>query len=232
MKSLLDCATLELSSVVANSTMNRERGCSGGNSYTKDLFFDVLSFLEARCHNQPEVGWLDLCCGRGKALIEAAHSLAKFHPQVRLKQIGFDLVSMFDDCPPFLSFLQLLEFSVSDWQPDCQFDLITCVHGLHYVGDKLGMISKAASCLKPDGVFLANLDPNSLKFPNGKSAGRRIVGDLRRASFKFIAAKHLLRCEGRREFNPGFEFLGADDAAGPNYTGQAAVDSYYQPIKC
>ncbi|HMZ23261.1 MAG TPA: SAM-dependent methyltransferase, partial [Blastocatellia bacterium] len=94
MKSLLNQTVLELSSVVANSTMNRERGCSGGNSYAKELQFDLPAFLESRCRTQAEVRWLDLCCGRGKALIEAARGLEKFSSQVRLKLIGVDLVSM------------------------------------------------------------------------------------------------------------------------------------------
>jgi len=28
-----------------------------------------------------------------------------------------------------------------------------------------------------------------------------------------------------------YGYLGADDQAGPNYTGQAAVDSYYEMVK-
>ena len=118
-----------------------------------------------------------------------------------------------------------------DWQPDCSFDLITSVHGLHYVGDKLTLISKAVSWLKPQGVFLANLDSNNLKLSNGKIAGRKIIHDLRQAGIEFVSAQRLLVCRGRKEFKPSLEYLGADDSAGPNYTGQAAVDSYYRLLE-
>ena len=39
----------------------------------------------------------------------------------------------------------IFEASLAAWRPERTFGLITCVHGLHYVGDKLGLISRAAS---------------------------------------------------------------------------------------
>src|SRR5262249_16006362 len=126
------------------------------------------------------------------------------------------------------------------WRPDCLFDLITCVHGLHYVGDKLGLIQNTASWLKVDGVFLANLDPDNLKIPNGANAGNKITRDLRRIGLKYHARKHLIVCEGRKplvvwegrkDFRVNYRYLGADDAAGPNYTGQAAVNSHYDQLE-
>ena len=65
---------------------------------------------------------------------------------------------------------------LATWQPARAFDLITCVHGLHYIGDKLALLARAA--------------------------GWRVV------SFPY-------------------DYLGADDRAGPGYTGQPAVHSYY-----
>src|SRR5262249_8577045 len=38
-------------------------------------------------------------------------------------------------------------------------------------------------------------------------------------------------CEGRKDFTLNYRYLGADDAAGPNYTGQAAVNSYYDQLE-
>jgi ubiquinone/menaquinone biosynthesis C-methylase UbiE len=52
--------------------MNRERLCVGGNSYQKELSFDIIEFLKKRLRTQKQTAWLDLCCGSGKALIEAA----------------------------------------------------------------------------------------------------------------------------------------------------------------
>ena len=37
--------------------------------------------------------------------------------------------------------------SLATWRPERAYDLITCVHGLHYIGDKLGLVARAASWL-------------------------------------------------------------------------------------
>ena len=228
MSSLLDNDALERSSVVANSLMNRERRCIGDNSYQKELSFDGLAFLKSRTKRQEDVAWLDLCCGTGKALIEGAQILSAERSANQLTLVGVDLVPMFDSRPSELGFLHLVEGSLASWQPERSFDLITCVHGLHYIGDKLDLIRRAASWLKADGVFLAHLDPANLKFSSGKPAGKRLISDLKDHGFDYRARKHLLVCSGRKAFKLGHEFVGADDGAGPNYTRQAAVDSYYR----
>ena len=58
-----------------------------------------------------------------------------------IEVVGVDLVGMFDRVAPDLVCLRLVEASLSTWRPERRFDLITCVHGLHYVGDKLGLIA-------------------------------------------------------------------------------------------
>jgi len=98
---------------------------------------------------------------------------------------------------------------------------------LHYIGDKLGLIQNCVSWLKENGVFLANLDPGNLKFANGGDAGNMVIRDLRKIGFDYQARKHLLVRRGRKEFTLNYRYLGADDTAGPNYTGQAAVNSHY-----
>jgi hypothetical protein len=50
---LLDEKSLTRSYVVANSSMNRERGLSGANSYAKDLGFVPLEYLGAEDHDAP-----------------------------------------------------------------------------------------------------------------------------------------------------------------------------------
>ncbi|MEO0042965.1 MAG: hypothetical protein RL329_2413 [Bacteroidota bacterium] len=72
MHPLLDEAQLEWSPVVANNAMNRERKATGINSYEKDIRFNRLAWLEARNQAQETLNWVDLCCGREYALIEAA----------------------------------------------------------------------------------------------------------------------------------------------------------------
>jgi SAM-dependent methyltransferase len=227
MKKLLDESILEQSSIVANSLMNRERRCLGGNSYEKELSFEILEFLKKRIEGEEQVRWLDLCCGQGKALIEAANILAKQNLNSKLKITGVDLVLMFATQPPELNFLHLLESSFENFQPNHEFDLITCVHGLHYIGDKLAFLQKTASWLKDDGIFLANLDLANFRFVDGRSAGKVIVKEWRKDGFEYNSKKHLIICRGKKEVEFKFDYLGADDQAGPNYTGQAVVNSYY-----
>lgn len=227
MKNLLDSRALQFSPIVANSLMNRERNCSGGNSYRKELFFDILEYLPIRSSAQKQTAWLDLCCGSGKALIEAARIFSAKKSNFKIKIIGVDLVSMFAPFDPKLDFLNLSESPVENFNPDCDFDLITCVHGLHYIGDKLAVIHKSVSLLKPNGIFLANLDLANFKSADGTDAGRTIAAELRKNGIDYNSKKHLIICQGKREINFKFFYLGADDKAGANYTKQPVVDSYY-----
>lgn len=228
MSSLLDDAALCRSEVVANSTMNRERAISGPNSYARDLGVDLLQFLRERVREQGSVAWLDLCCGSGRALIEAGTALAAAGFADRVEIRGVDLVPLFYPVPSELKGVQLEVAALADWEPGRTYDLITCVHGLHYLGDKLGVISRAVSWLTPGGRFLAHLDPDSLRGPDGASVGPLVLKQLRRAGMAYNSRRHLLSCEGPRWLALPFEYLGADDTAGPNYTGQAAVHSWYR----
>lgn len=208
--------------------MNRERNCSGGNSYEKELSFEILEFLKNRTKSQKQAAWLDICCGQGKALIEASKTLAAQNLSSNIKIIGIDLVGMFQKVPSELDFLKLSELSFEDFKPICEFDLITCVHGLHYIGDKFKFIQNCASWLKSNGIFLANLDISNFKFQNGASANKIIAKTFKDFGLKYNSKKHLLICEGKKDFEFSFEYLGADDTAGANYTKQAVVDSYYR----
>lgn len=226
MKNLLDNSSLEKSSIVANSLMNRQRKCTGGNSYQKELSFEIIKFLKNHLQKNKQTAWLDIGCGEGNALIEAAENLARQNENLQI--IGIDLAGMFQTIPPEFEFLKLIETSFENYFSETGFDLITCVHGLHYIGDKLAFLQKAVSMLKIDGIFLANLDLANFKFENGKTANRIIAKSLRKNGFEFDSKKHLLICQGKKKINFDFEYFGADDAAGANYTGQEVVDSFYR----
>lgn len=105
---------------MANCAMDRERSLSGSNGYGRELGVDILAELVGRAARSDCVGWLDLCCGSGRALVEAAQLVAATG-------------------------------SMTEWVPDGRFDLLTSVHGLHYVGDELGALVRAASWLMQDG---------------------------------------------------------------------------------
>ena len=228
MKKLLDNPDLQKSSIVANSLMNRSRKCSGGNSYEKELSFDIPGFLESRSKLEKKTAWLDVCCGEAKALIEAANLFGKENQDSKIKITGIDLAGIFAPVPSEIDFLQLIETSFENYETVSDFDLITCVHGLHYIGDKLAFLQKAVSFLKPDGIFLANLDLSNFKFANEKAADRKIARELRKNGFEYDSRKHLLIGKGKKEIKFDFEYLGADDEAGANYTKQAVVDSFYR----
>ena len=61
---LLDDAALEMSAVVANCAMNRERQLAGVNSYARELGFDPLTVVSAQARSggrgqDGTVAWLD-----------------------------------------------------------------------------------------------------------------------------------------------------------------------------
>jgi SAM-dependent methyltransferase len=232
---LLDDYALAASSVVANNAMNRERQLRGVNSYVRELGFDPLDSLLARLGDSGEldqsvhrsVGWLDLCCGSGRALIQAAEALQHGGHGDRAAIVGVDLVDGFASRGSAPG-LHLVSASVAEWMPDRRFDLITCVHGLHYVGDKLAVLTRAASWLTDTGVLIADLDLSSIRLPGGRPAGRRLTTRLRESGFTYDSRRHVIICIGRRTVLLPYTYLGADDRSGPNYTGQPAVHSYYR----
>jgi SAM-dependent methyltransferase len=226
---LLSDDTLERSAVVANCHMNRERRLVGSNGYPRELRFNPLDFLKAKLASHGRATWLDLCCGTGRALIEAAEQLQAEGLAGGVEIVGVDLVGLFYRPAAPLAGLRLVEASLGRWRPEHAFDLVTCVHGLHYLGDKLGLITRAAGWLPPDGLFAANLDLGNLKFADSQAAGRDVAACLRRAGLDYDRRHRLVVCRGRRAVSLPYRYLGADDQAGPNYTGQRAVDSYYEP---
>lgn len=202
---LLDDESLWRSSIVANCDMNRERGLA---SYRRELGLDLVL--------RPGTRWVDLCCGAGRALAEAAREDVTI--------VGVDLVDHHVTAPPGLSFVVA---PVEEWEPDVPVDLVTCVHGLHYVGDKLGLLVRAASWLAPGGRFVASFDAASVRRADGTPFGRTLTKALREAGFTYDNRKRRIGCTGAGQPRLPFTYLGADDRAGPNYTGQPAVHSCY-----
>ena len=229
-RQLLDDARLFWSDVVANRTMNRERSAVGrANSYEQDLRLNVLDFLTDRLGSRGRASWLDLCCGTGKALIEAGRHFHAAGLAERVELLGVDLVGMFFPVPLDVTCVKLVEASLADWTPPPSgFDLVTCVHGLHYVGDKLGVIARATSWLAADGLFVANIDLANLRLADGSPAGRPVAAALRAGGVDYDRRHRLIRCTGRRSLRLPLRYLGADDRAGPNYTRQPAVNSHYE----
>ncbi|OKI63991.1 hypothetical protein [Micromonospora sp. CB01531] len=96
-----------------------------------------------------------------------------------------------------------------------------------YVGDKLAVLTRIASWLTDDGQFSADLDLDSVRLADGRPAGRRLATALRGAGFAVDTRRRRIRRNGPGVVSLPYAYLGADDRAGPNYTGQPAVNSYY-----
>jgi 2-polyprenyl-3-methyl-5-hydroxy-6-metoxy-1,4-benzoquinol methylase len=225
---LLNDQILENSTVVANCRMNRERGVVGVNSYSKELKINILQFLAQKITTQNKVKWLDLGCGTGIALVETATFFKQKNFLQNLDIQGIDLVDMFADYPPSLSNLSLKTSSLHQWQATEQYDLITAVHSLHYIGDKLSLIQKALRGLKPEGLFIANLSLDNIQVIAKRNGKSLIMKCLKENLVEYKPQSKLIICRGIREMNIPFRYVGADDQVGPNYTKQEVVNSYYE----
>ncbi len=217
-----------MSGVVANCLMNRERQAFGDNSYQQDIYINPYVYIKDRMDKEEKVRWLDMCCGRGKALIQVMTEFVCDKMENKVEFWGVDLVSMFDLVPNQIKNINLIESSLMEFETRLSFDLITCVHGLHYIGDKLAIIKKYIQYLKPDSLFVCNLDTNNMFDKDGKKLGRKVNSALRTQGLEYDIRKKLIRCLGNKTIELPFQFLGADDQFGKNYTGQKVVSSYYE----
>ncbi|GAB0108675.1 class I SAM-dependent methyltransferase [Nocardia sp. JMUB6875] len=212
---LIDDAHLEKTAVVANSAMNRERRLP---AYRRELGFDPVAWLAGRTGPQR---WLDVGCGSGHALFEAAAAMSG-----GVEIVGLDLVGYFGGAAR--PGIELITGSVLSWEPGAPFDLITSVHALPYVGDKLTALTRMASWLATDGMLAANFEAASIRDAEGAPLGRRFSSALRRNGFDYNARTHRLTRTGNTLPHWDFQYVGADAQAGPNYTGQDAVASHYR----
>ncbi|GHH50374.1 hypothetical protein [Lentzea cavernae] len=75
---------------------------------------------------------------------------------------------------------------------------------------------------------MANFDVAAVRRADGTPFGRVLTKALRDNGFGYD--KRVVSYEGTGRPQLPFAYLGADDRAGPNYTGQPAVHSYYEPL--
>ena len=225
---LLSEKELIWSPVVANNRMNRTRQASGVNSYANEIGFKPEDWLLTRLQQQQTVRWLDVCCGKGNALLQVAQVFAQKDLQNQVDFTGIDLVDFFATIPSPITWVNFVTTSVTDWQPLQTYDLITCIHGLHYIGDKLKVIAQLVNTLSLDGLFVANFDLASV-YLNEQPNPKEIKEWFQQNNVDYQARKKLIKASGKTTHTPSFSgvYLGADDEAGKNYTGQEAVSAYY-----
>ncbi len=224
---MLSVDDLRSSPIVANATMNRGRGFSGVNSYGRELRFDISQFLAERVQKQGKALWLDVCCGEGRALVEAGTQFVDFDWGKQVEIVGVDLVEMFTSRKA--SSVSLVSADVMDFTHNRPADLITCVHGLHYLGDKLGFLEKAYAMLSPNGLFLGHLDTENLRSTNPTSRIWPAATRHARKSGVFPTHKnHLAQIErANATLDFGVHYEGATPSEKPNYTAITVIDSWY-----
>lgn len=167
-----------------------------------------------------------MCCGEGNALLQYAKELADDGLQDRVILKGIDLVDQFKPVPAFINCLYLETGSLSHWSVDGQYDLVTCVHGFHYIGDKLKVLGETLKAIAPQGMLIANIDLKSIKV-EGDPNGQYLKKLFKENQLEYNVRQKIIRCKGPRDISINIAYKGADDNTGPNYTGQNAVDSHY-----
>lgn len=215
------------SPVVANSRMNRERNASGINSYEQEFKFKPEVFLQQRISEHGAASWLDLCCGQGKALVQVAEYLVSQNLGDHIHLEGIDLIGDFASSSTDLQCLRFEVGAISEFKTERRYDLITCVHGLHYIGNKLEVIEKAMRLLKPEGQFWAHLDLGNIVI-NHKASADYLKDWFRKSDLVYNFRTKILKGTGAHRVHVDLTYLGADDQYGPNYTGQPSVCSYYE----
>ena len=201
---LLSDDELEASAIVANCRMNRQRQLLGGNGYDKELGVNPIEFLqELATESIAPIRWLDLCCGTGRALIEMAEHCQGSEFEDRIEIVGIDLVDYFFPVPTSIKSLELKTASLSRWAPasSAKFDLITCVHGLHYIGDKLGLLERICGWLKPAGTFIGQLDLDNVRDQSGQKVAKILLQTFRKNEFDFCPRRRRLRSDGAKEIS-------------------------------
>ncbi len=223
---MLDNNDLLSSETVVNAAMNRGRGLSGVNSYERELRMSILPMLEERVRRTGQAVWYDACCGEGRALREASEQLAATASRRNIRLVGADL---WDAFPPAAGEnLRFVAADVVNFDPGVPVDLITCVHGLHYLGDKLGFLETAYARLAPGGIFVGHLDTTNLRAKDDASIWPALMRRIRVQGILVRYSSHLLRLERNDAvLDFGVAYQGATVSAQANYSGMIGVDSWY-----
>ncbi len=195
---------------LAGGVMNRFRRLRGPNSYATELGADVLARIP------PGGRWLDLGCGVGVAVREAARE----RPDVTI--VAVDLHAGFVDgsaLPPNLRFVQAdataLPFGGS-------FDLVTAVHVLHFLADKARAVGDWAERLVAGGSLLANFDPADIRIGTDWETAVPLPGEPRLLDHTAL---------GLAEAAGWGAFAGARPGPAANRCGVRSVQSLYAPRK-
>ena len=73
------------------------------------------------------------------------------------------------------------------------------VHGLHYIGDKIGTIIKLAKNLKPNGLLIANLDLANIIVHEVSNSSKEIKRYFKKNNLLYNSRTRILKIEGPKE---------------------------------
>lgn len=224
---LLNEKELIWSTTVVNNRMNRGRQAFGVNSYEKEIGINIADYIIQHLRPNKTFRWLDACCGEGNALLQVAAYLKENNLQENVSLIGVDLIDFFNEGAEVYDFVRFETQSLVDWTPEGSYDLITCIHGLHYIGDKLCVIKNLINALSEEGMFFASLDIKNIEIAGIEE--KNLVKQLfQPQNITLNKKKNLLLAKGGQKIQLSPTYLGAKDNIGPNYTGQPAVLSIYR----
>jgi SAM-dependent methyltransferase len=144
--------------------MNRFRRLYGPNSYQSELGVDPLALI-------PHGGrWLDVGCGTGVAVREAARL------RTDITVVALDLEAGFVDGRPLPPNLAFVQGDLGRLPLGGAFELVTGVHVLHFVPDQQAVLRALAGRLAPGGRLRANLDPNDIWLGSSWATARPLGG--------------------------------------------------------
>jgi trans-aconitate methyltransferase len=117
-----------------------------------------------------------------------------------IKLKGIDLVDTFLVVDKHITCVEFESESLIDWKPDQTYDLITCVHGLHYLGDKLKVIEASIKALNQYGLFVANLDLTNIVI-QGTNTSSYLKNSFKRYGVAYNSRLKVLKQLGRVALN-------------------------------
>jgi hypothetical protein len=89
------------------------------------------------------------------------------------------------------------------------------------------LLHESRTWLKPGGQLIAHLDMHNIRHGDGRDASRAAASLLRAQGVEIDSRRGWVRLQAPIAIAGAWRYLGADDSAGPNRTGQDAVHSCY-----
>ena len=161
-------------------------------------------------------------------MIQSAKFIKENKHENKIGLEGIDLVSYFSEYSAYEGILRLIQMNLENWTPNKKYDLVTIVHGLHYIGDKISLLEKVSNALNQDGKLLGNFSLENVRIQGVKDSEKMLRKIFKESGIVYNSRTKMIEITESISLSSKFKYLGADDQVGPNYTGQPVVDSVYE----